>query len=360
MRRTGVAELPLHGGRAPRWLFQRMVRLSRALVLVILEEFGRTELLRRLSDPFWFQAFGCVLGFDWHSSGLTTTVCGALKEALKPLARETGVFVCGGKARASLRTPQEILSWAERVGLPESFREFPEISRLTAKVDNTALQDGYQLYHHTFVFTVDGEWAVIQQGLNESTSYARRYHWFSGSLRDPVEEPHSGIASLRRERVVLDLTARRSRPVREALCEMLREPPEKILAEIKRAVSLTLPGRHDLRESDLHPRGLEKVLLAAYERPPRDFRELLAIRGLGPRSLRALTLVSELLYDVEASREDPARYAFAHGGKDGHPFPVDRRVYDETVAFLEEALRRARVGDRDRLSALRRLSNMKF
>ncbi len=358
MRRTGVADLPLHGGRAPRWLFARMVRLARALSLVILEEFGRSELLRRLSDPFWFQAFGCLLGFDWHSSGLTTTVCGALKEALSPLAPEIGVFVCGGKAKASLKTPEEILAYAERLGLPESFREFPELSRLTAKVDNTALQDGYQLYHHTFIFTVEGQWAVIQQGLNQATAYARRYHWFSENIRDPVEEPHSGIATVRKEKEVLDLTARRSRAVRETLCEMLKEPPEKVLREIEKARRLVLPRRHGLSEADLYPRGLEKVLLSAYQEPPRNFRELLKIKGLGPKNLRALTLVSELLYEVEASRQDPARYAFAHGGKDGHPFPVDRRTYDETVAFLEEALVRARLGERDRLSALKRLSRL--
>ncbi|RUM86890.1 MAG: DUF763 domain-containing protein [Thermodesulfatator sp.] len=358
MRRTGVADLPLHGGRAPRWLFERMVRLARALSLVILEEFGRREFLRRLSDPFWFQALGCLLGFDWHSSGLTTTVCGALKEALRPLALELGVFVCGGKARASLRTPEEILSAAERAGLPEEFRELTEISRLTAKVDNNALQDGYQLYHHLFVFTVEGDWAVIQQGLNQATGFARRYHWFSGELSDLVETPHSGIAAARKETEVLDLTARQSRPVRACLCKLLQEPPERLLREMARLPCLSLPARHSLTERDLHPRGLRKVLLTAYERPPRDFRELLLLRGMGPRALRALTLTAELLFRVEASREDPARYAFAHGGKDGHPFPVDRCTYEETVAFLEEALRRARLGERDRLSALRRLSRL--
>ncbi|QJA05542.1 DUF763 domain-containing protein [Thermosulfurimonas marina] len=359
MRRTGVADLPLHGGRAPRWLFERMVRLARALSLVILEEFGRREFLRRLSDPFWFQALGCLLGFDWHSSGLTTTVCGALKEALRPLSLEVGVFVCGGKARASLRTPEEILSAAERAGLPEDFRDFVDLSRLTAKVDNTALQDGYQLYHHVFIFTVEGDWTVIQQGLNEASGFARRYHWFSGGLSDLVEAPHSGIVAARKEAEVLDLTARKSRAVREGLCALLREPPEKLLREMERLPRLGLPSRHSLTERDLHPRGLEKVLLKAYEKPPRDFRELLLLKGMGPRSLRALTLTAELLYNVRASREDPARYAFAHGGKDGHPFPVDRRTYEDTVAFLEETLRRARLGERERLSALKRLASLK-
>jgi len=359
MRRTGVADLSLHGGRAPRWLFERMVRLARALSLVILEEFGRREFLRRLSDPFWFQALGCLLGFDWHSSGLTTTVCGALKEALRPMSLEVGIFVCGGKARASLRTPEEILAAAERAGLPEDFRKFTEISRLAAKVDNTALQDGYQLYHHVFVFTVEGDWAVIQQGMNEATGLARRYHWFSGGISDLVEAPHSGIATARRETEVLDLTARKSRAIRENLCVLLREPPERLLREMECLPHLRLPARHALSEKDLHPRGLRKVLLAAYESPPRDFRELLLLRGMGPRALRALTLTAEVLYNVEASREDPARYAFAHGGKDGHPFPVDRRTYEESVVFLEEALRRVRLGERERLAALRRLASLR-
>ena len=356
MQRTGIADLPLHGGRAPRWLFSRMVRLARALCLAILEEFGRTELLRRLSDPFWFQAFGCLLGFDWHSSGLTTTVCGALKEALAPLSLETGIFVCGGKGRTSLKTPEEILFWAEKAGLPQEFRHLPDISRLSAKVDNTALQDGYQLYHHTFIFTVEGTWAVIQQGMNQLPALARRYHWLSERVRDLTEEPHTGIATVRREPEVLDLTARESQAVRQALCYLLQAPPDQILCEMERVRRLELPRRHGLSERDLEPRGLRRVLLSAYERPPEDFRQVLGIKGLGPRSLRALTLTAELLYDVRASRSDPARYAFAHGGKDGHPFPVDRRAYEDTVRFLEEALHRARLGQKDRLKALRRLT----
>lgn len=357
MKRTGVADLPLHGGRAPRWLFNRMVRLCRAISLVILEEYGRREFLRRLADPFWFQALGCVLGFDWHSSGLTTTVCGALKEALSPLASETGIFICGGKGRASLRTPEEILTYAERFGLPESFKDFPEISRLSAKVDNTALQDGYTLYHHTFIFTVDGYWTVIQQGMNEVTSYARRYHWLGENVKDMVEEPHSGIATVKTENEVLDLTATTSRSVRKAICDLLKQPPDKLLKEIEK-VKYELPRRHSLSERDLLPRGLDRVLISAYENPPANFKEVLKIRGLGPRNLRALTLVSELIYDLQASREDPARFAFAHGGKDGHPFPVDRRTYDESIAFLEEALSRARVGLNDKLSALKRLGSL--
>ncbi len=355
MKRTGVSDLPLHSGKAPRWLFSKMVRLSRAIVLAIVEEYGPEEFLRRISDPVWFQAFGCVLGFDWHSSGLTTTVCGALKEALRPLCRELGLFVCGGKGRASLKTPEEILKWAEECALPERLSSLPEFSRLAAKVDNAALQDGYTLYHHTFFFTSSGSWAVVQQGMNESTSYARRYHWLGERIKDLVEEPHSGIVSLRKEREVLDLTASKSRSTRDAIVKLLREDPLSVLKEVK---TLRLPRRHDIRSEDLTPKGLERILLSTYERPPDDFKDVLSIRGLGPKTLRALTLVSELIYGCKASREDPVRYSYAHGGKDGHPYPVDSKVYEDTIAFLEDALRRARLGISDKLSLFKKLKTI--
>ncbi len=359
MKRTGVADLPLHGGHAPRWLFRRMVRLARALSLVLIEEFGPEELLRRLADPFWFQAFGCLLGFDWHSSGLTTTVCGALKEALSPLALEIGLFVCGGKARASRRTPEEILTWTEKAALPDSFAQLVRISRLTAKVDNTALQDGFNLYHHLFVFTRSGVWAVVQQGMNEKTSYARRYHWLSEQVKSLVEEPHSGIISATKAREVLNLVAKESQKARGSILELASLAPEKVLKEIKRA-HLVLPRRHTLCERDLQPRGLKKVLLSTYERAPKDFETLLETKGLGPKSLRALALLAELLYDAPASRRDPARYAFAHGGKDGHPFPVDRQVYDQSIVYLEELLARARLGLTDKEKAFKRLRQLRF
>ncbi len=359
MRRTGVTDLPLHGGRAPRWLFKRMVRLARALSLVLIEEFGPEELLRRLADPFWFQAFGCLLGFDWHSSGLTTTVGGALKEALSPLALEIGIFVCGGKARASRRTPEEILFWAEKAALPDSFARLVRISRLTAKVDNTALQDGFNLYHHLFLFTRSGAWAVVQQGMNEKSSYARRYHWLSEQIESLVEEPHSGILSAIKASEVLNLVAKESHKARVSITELATLSPKEVLKEIKRA-HLVLPRRHSLSEIDLHPKGLEKVLLRTYEKAPQDFETLLEVQGLGPKSLRALALVAELLYDVPVSRRDPARYAFAHGGKDGHPFPVDRRVYDQSISYLEEVLARARLGALDKGKAFRRLRQLRF
>ncbi len=358
MKRTGTADLPLHGGHAPRWLFSRMVRLSRALVEVIALEFGVEEFLRRIADPHWFQAFGCVLGFDWHSSGLTTTVCGAVKEAIKPIAEDLGLFVCGGKAKASRRTPEEIIFWLEKCALPEELSHLVQKSRLAAKVDNTALQDGYQLYHHCFFFTRKGAWAVVQQGLNQKNAYARRYHWLGEKIRQMTEEPHSGIASQKKEAEVLNLVAKESGKAREVIVSLVKENPAKLLGEIERVTRLVLPRRHGLTEADLKPRGLEKVLLNTYENPPRNFENLLEVRGLGPKSLRALALLSELIYDAPASREDPAKYAFAHGGKDGHPYPVNREVYDTSISYLEELLSKARLEYSEKMKAFRRLHQL--
>ncbi|WP_022853597.1 DUF763 domain-containing protein [Thermodesulfatator atlanticus] len=357
-KRTGVAELPLHGGHAPRWLFARMVRLSRALVEVIAREFGPEEFLRRLADPYWFQAFGCVLGFDWHSSGLTTTVCGALKEALRPLAKDIGIFVCGGKARASRRTPQEIEDWLEACALPGSFKRLTHHSRLVAKVDNTALQDGYQLYHHSFFFTKSGAWAVVQQGMNQSNSYARRYHWLGERVKSFVNEPHTGIAAQKIEKEVLNLVAKESAEVRSSILALSKEKPDTILKEIAKAKKLILHKRHEITENDLEPRGLKKVLLKTYELKPKNFEEMLALEGLGPKNLRALTLISELIYDVSASRKDPARFSFAHGGKDGHPYPVNKPVYDQSIAYLEEMLNQARLEYSEKAKAFRRLHRL--
>ncbi len=358
MQRTGMADLPLHGGHAPRWLFARMVRLSRALVEVIAIEFGVNEFLRRLADPYWFQAFGCVLGFDWHSSGLTTTVCGALKEALAPLSADLGLFVCGGKARASRRTPEEILFWLEKCGLSQKLSTLVDKSKLAAKVDNTALQDGYQLYHHCFFFTKTGAWAVIQQGMNEKNAYARRYHWLGERVQKMTCEPHSGIASQRKEKEILNLVAKESEKAQETIVSLVKEEPLKVLKEIEKAEHLVLPQRHALTEADLKPRGLKKVLLKTYENPPQDFEALLRVEGLGPKNLRALALLSELIYNVPVSRKDPARYAFAHGGKDGHPYPVNRKVYDKSIAYLEDLLSKARLEYSEKMKAFRRLHQL--
>ncbi len=353
MRRTGLADFPLHGGRAPAWLFSRMTRLARALVMAMREDLPPSVLLTRLSDPHWFQAFGCLLGFDWHSSGLTTTVCGALKEGLRGLEADAGLFVSGGKGASSRKTPAEIARAAESTGRDLSPLEYA--SRMTAKVDSAALQDGYQLYHHTFVFTPAGHWAVIQQGMSDATRYARRYHWLGEDVASFVCEPHSAIVAQRREEAVLNLVAGEGEAHRTAIAHAAREErPETIVGALRH---LRLPARHHVvaTEDVAGPR-LARILLETYERQPESFERLLSLPGVGAKTLRALSLAADVMYGVPASLRDPAAYSFAHGGKDGHPYPVDRRTYDTTIAFLEDAVRRARIGDGERLDALRRLA----
>jgi len=351
--RTGVAQLPLHYGVAPRWLFERMTRLARQVTLVIVEEFGPQEVLAKLSDPLWFQAFGCVLGFDWHSSGVTTTVCGALKEGLRGLEKDLGLFVAGGKGKTSRKTPQELEAFGERFGFEPAGLVYA--SRMAAKVDSAALQDGYQLYHHTFVFSGDGAWTVIQQGMNEATRWARRYHWLSSAVDDFVCEPHKAICSDGRG-VVLNMVAQESDRCRDLSAELAGQNPDKLVGELKRLQTLELPERHHLEASDIHPDKLAKIFLKTYERQPEDFERLLGMEGVGAKTIRALALVSELVYGAKASVRDPARFSFAHGGKDGHPYPVDRRTYDRSIEALRAAVDRAKLGQREKLEALRRLA----
>lgn len=347
MGKTGHANLPLHGGKAPRWLFERMVRLARAVSLAIVEEHGAAEILRRISDPHWFQAFGCVLGFDWHSSGVTTTVCGALKEALAGLERDTGICVAGGKGAASRKTPREIEAHCERLGRDPVRLVYA--SRMSAKVDNAAVQDGYTLYHHSFFFLPDGTWCVVQQGMNEQTRMARRYHWFSERVEDFVCEPHAAICADRRHPNVLNMVSRASEESRRVATALSREKPERLLAE------LTMPRRHEVRLSDIHPDRLRSVFLSTYERQPEHFEALLGMEGVGPKTIRALSLLGEIIYGVRPSFDDPARFSFAHGGKDGTPFAVDRETYDRSIEFLKDAVRRAKIGEPERLRALRAL-----
>jgi len=271
--RTGIANLPLHHGKAPRWLFERMVSLAREITIVIVTEFGPEEMLRRLSNPYWFQAFGCVLGFDWHSSGVTTTLCGALKEGIKGIERDLGLYVAGGKGRTSRKTPSEIEIWGEKIALDPAPLVYA--SRMSAKVDSSAVQDGYQLYHHSFLFTSKGSWTVVQQGMNEANRYARRYHWLGEAVTDFVNEPHSAILSEARGQA-LNLTASESGPARTTITGIAtEETPEKVLAELKRLKTLDLPPRHRILTSDLHPDSLKKIILSAYERQPQDFERLL-------------------------------------------------------------------------------------
>jgi hypothetical protein len=351
--RTGTANLPLHYGRAPRWLFDRMTKLSREITIAIATEFGPEEMLRRLSDPFWFQAFGCVLGYDWHSSGVTTTVCGALKEGIKGLETDLGLFIAGGKGKTSRKTPSEI----ESVGhlLKADASSLVYASRMSAKVDNSALQDGYQLYHHVFIFTRNGSWSVVQQGMNESNRYARRYHWLGENLTDFVCEPHSAICTQARGEA-LNLVASESEAARHTIPQIaVEDKPEKLVEQLKKLKTMELPARHNLDLDDIHPDRLYKTLLITYERQPENFESLLGLEGVGAKTLRALSLISELIYDVPVSLRDPARYSFAHGGKDGYPYPVDTENYDKSIDILHGALEKARLGENEKLSAFKRL-----
>lgn len=351
--RTGITHLPLHDGKAPRWLFLRMKELGRQICTVIIEEFGAEELLKKLSDPFWFQALGCVLGFDWHSSGVTTTVCGALKEGMKEIAESVGFYVAGGKGATSRKTPQEILNHCQRLNIDPAPLIYA--SKMSAKVDSAALQDGYQLYQHTFFFTPKGHWVVVQQGMNTATQYARRYHWSSEGVSDFVNEPHSAICCDRTSRV-LNMVAEESRDARRMATLIATQKPAVTLKEWQKIRKLFLPRYHHVRLNDINPAYLHKILLKTYETVPGDFKSLLAIEGVGPKTIRALSLIAELIYGTPASIRDPVRFSFAHGGKDGHPYPVDRSTYDQSIQVLKRSITLAKVGRTERLKALKRLS----
>jgi len=355
MARTGFTHLPLHGGKAPRWLFERMVPLSREIIVFMASELGRDEVLRRLSDPYWFQAFGCVLGFDWHSSGLTTTVCGALKEGLKPVARDLGLFVAGGKGATSRKTPAEITAVCERTGLDPDPLVYA--SRISAKVDNSAVQDGYQLYHHAFVFTDKGEWCIVQQGMNDANAMARRYHWLSEGLATFVDEPHAAVCCDARSDT-LNLVAHESAATRESSAQLAVARPEVVLEALGHLPSLEMPRRHEVAMADIDPKRLQKILLKTYEAAPANFEALLGMEGVGAKTLRALALTSELIYGTKASVRDPARYSFAHGGKDGTPFPVDRATYDKTIDVMRQALNKAAIDRSEKVAAFRRLNEL--
>jgi len=353
--RTGVANLPLHSGKAPAWLFQRMVKLAREIISLMVYEFGTRETLKKLSDPYWFQAFGCVLGFDWHSSGVTTTVCGAMKEGLRELQSELKLVVAGGKGAASRRTPDHIRQSAEIISLVSDAEVLVYNIKMSAKIDNTAVQDGYQLYHHTFVFNQEGDWAVIQQGMNDTNGWARRYHWFSPILKSFVHEPHAAICADHRGNILLNMVAGEAESNRQAVTYLSKEKPEKVEAEAKNIIECNLSRRHPVTIEDLNPRYFHKILLKTYERQPNDFQKLLEIEGVGPKTLRALALIAELLYGAPISTRDPARYSFAHGGKDGYPYPVDRPNYDRSIEIMKRAVEQSRLGNQEITNAIKRL-----
>jgi len=349
MKRSGIADLPLHGGRVPPWLAERMTKLGAAITETIVHHYGTSAFLTRLSDPFWFQAFGAVMGMDWHSSGITTSVMGALKRGLAPRANELGLYVCGGRGKSSRNTPNELRSLAERGGFDAD--ALVRTSRLTARIDNNAIADGFQIYLHSFVLSDKGEWAVVQQGLNDANGLARRYHWHSMSVRDFVNEPHTAIFG-ENQGTIMNLVDSRADRAQTALLEIANDHPDKTLSEARH---LQLPSHHEVRAKNVDLKRLGAVLAVAYERGLHDFAELLLLEKLGPRTLQSLALVAEVVHGAPSRFTDPARFSFAHGGKDGHPHPVPLKTYDESLHFLRNTLNAAKVGHTEKLDGFRRL-----
>ncbi|MCD6402589.1 DUF763 domain-containing protein [bacterium] len=373
--RTGIATIPLDYGRCPKWLFERMKRLSRGITLAIVEEFGAEEFLKRISDPIWFQSLGCVIGFDFNSSGLTTTTLGALKEGLRGLESELGIFICGGKGKTSRKTPEQIERWGEFLGWPEDrIQKLVYASKISAKVDSALIQDNFSIYHHNLIFTKSGKYAVVQQGMNVNLQKARRYHWLSSNIKAFIEEPHSGIISDIRLKP-LNLTAKESRENKEILTELVREEPKTFLKDIqlisKKKNHLIrqkrLPGFCEIELKDVefyhHPvekerfdlKRLKKTIERAHFLKPENFEQLLMTERVGPKTIRALSLVSEIIYGAKPSYEDPARYSFAHGGKDGTPFKCSKSLLDTTILALERGIKKAKISKREKREAQRRL-----
>jgi hypothetical protein len=344
------ADLPLHYGKVPPWLYERMGRLGGAIVEAIILEYGRAAVLQKLSDPAWFQSLGCVLGMDWHSSGITTSVMGALKGAINKRSSEYGLYICGGKGKHSRETPAELLQIAERTGLNGDL--LVRNSKLTAKVDNNAIQDGFQVYLHSFILSREGDWAVVQQGMNDATGYARRYHWHSPSITSFIEEPHSFIYGPNQGKII-NITHKEAADTRDTILQLTKEKPQELIEQVK---SIILPGHHDVKEKDVDLKRLGSVLAVAYEKEGLDMESLLLLEGLGPRTLQSLVLVSEVIHGTPSRFADPARFSFAHGGKDGHPFPVPTIVYDETIDTLKHAVEKAKLGHTDKNEAIKNLS----
>jgi len=365
MRNKGTVNLPLHGGRVPRWLFDKMVELSRCITEVLIEEYDQAEFLKRITDPYWFQAFSCTIGFDWHSSGTTTTTCGALKLALDP--EEHGIAILGGKGRASRKTPKEIRDLENKFQVePKRYDEMSYASKLVAKVDNSCIQDEYQLYHHSFIVTEKGEWGVIQQGMNDREAYARRYHWVSDDISTFIDEPHKGVCCDRKEKNVLNMTDKSSEESRKISVDLINDNPDHLKKYFRRKNQTTLdtfdenfemPKRHQILDMDISRKGWN-TLKRAYEIQPTDYEELISLKGMGPKKIRALALVSDLIYGSKPSWKDPVKYSFAHGGKDGIPFPVDEEVYNSTIDNLRVVLKYTEVEDKYKKQALKRLNRL--
>ena len=370
--RSGIANLPLHTGHAPRWLFTRMVKLTEGILDVILYEYDADEFLRRISDPYWFQALSCVIGFDWHSSGTTTTTCGALKMAIKP--EEHGIMIAGGKGKNSRKAPLDIDYGSDIFSLSSKNREeLVYSSKISAKIDSSCIQDGYELYHHSFLFNESGNWAVIQQGLNGENQYARRYHWLSESVDKVIEEPHTGICCDESKSDALDMTSKNSNDARKISVDVICDNPDHLRRYFRNGSQtlltdffgdhlqdnfkeIIMPSHHPVLEMDINEQEL-KVLKNAYELQPENYEELVSLEGIGPKKIRALTLISDLVYGTESSWRDPVKYSFTHGGKDGFPYPVDRKVYDNSISTLKDALDEAKLEKKDKYNAIKRLES---
>lgn len=380
MQRKGYVNLPLHTDHTPRWLWQRMVKLSGAITEVILDEYGHEEFLNRISNPYWFQAFSCVIGFDWHSSGTTTTTCGALRASLN--AEEHGIAVLGGKGKNSLKTPRQLLQMGDFFNLSDKTTDYlVRSSKLSAKIDNSCIQDKYTLYQHNFFLTEDGSWAVVQQGMNLNNKYARRYHWMSTDLDDFLSSPHTAIECDKKEKNTLDMSSKDSKQARDISVDLINDNPEHLRTYFRRKDSkqtllsdyfnlnsndddptsfnaqpnFTMPSHHPVLDMDLSDREFE-VLKNAYEVQPENYRELISLKGIGPKKIRALALISDLVYGQKASWEDPVKYSFAHGGKDGFPYPVDREVYDHSIQTIKESLEQAKLDNKEKHDAIKRLT----
>jgi hypothetical protein len=362
-RRSGTADLPLHGGRVPAWLGERMTRLGTVIAEAIVHHYGRDAFLARLAHPFWFQSFGAVMGMDWHSSGITTSVIGALKRGLNPRAGELGLRVCGGRGRHSRATPAELVAAGEQANFDGA--SLARASRLVAKVDSAAVQDGFDLYLHGFIVTDDGKWAVVQQGMNGDSRTARRYHWLSEGLTSFVDAPHRAIEG-RRQGEIVNLADRRAAGSRSAQLSLLKLGPDRLVRELAALrptksgtqptlPHLSLPDHHDVRAEDVVLRRLHGTLAAAAEAEPKDFPELLLTPGVGARTVRSLAMVAEVIHGAPCRFADPARFSLAHGGKDRHPFPVPTAVYDKTIGVLKSAVEAAKLGQDEKIGAIRRL-----
>jgi hypothetical protein len=349
MKRSGSADLPLHNGAVPKWLYERMSKLGFAVTEAILTEYGKKEFLSRMSDPFWFQSFGAVMGMDWHSSGITTSVMGSLKRSINPFSKELGIYICGGKGKFSKDAPKELVTVGEQTGLNAD--ELVRFSKLSAKVDNTAVQDGFQLYIHNFIVSNEGDWTVVQQGMREGDAMARRYHWHSQHVRSFVEEPHTAICGVN-QGPILNLTASEANNTRQTMLSITKEKPELMMQEIQR---LVMPNHHDVRTKDVDLKRLGTILWVANDTQPKDFEELLLLQGVGPRTVQSLALVSEVIHGTPSRFKDPARFSFAHGGKDGYPFPVPTKTYDEVIGTLQKAVSNAKIGQADKAQALKKL-----